>query len=86
MSLNTSETPIITFDKSAKEQVRVSATEYLGRPYIDLRIFAHKTDGTYIPTTKGITLSRDLFSLIFNQTVAKLNETAYVKEQSVSTT
>ena len=45
---------------SLKEQVRVSETIYLDKPYIDFRIFARKADGEYIPTKKGITISKDL--------------------------
>ena len=35
-------------------------TIYLDKPYIDFRIFARKADGQYIPTQKGITISKDL--------------------------
>ena len=53
-------TILFSFDKSLKEQVRVSETIYLDKPYIDFRIFARKADGQYIPTQKGITISKDL--------------------------
>jgi len=71
-SLNDKETVLYAFDKSAKEQVRLSETIYLGRPYLDFRVFARKQDGEYIPTKKGITLSRDLFALI-KQALDKIN-------------
>lgn len=59
-TLNQKETVLFSFDKTLKEQVRVSETIYLDKPYIDFRIFARRADGQYIPTPKGITISRDL--------------------------
>jgi hypothetical protein len=59
-TLNQKEIILFSFDKSLKEQVRVSETIYLDKPYIDFRIFARKADGQYIPTQKGITISKDL--------------------------
>lgn len=59
-TLNQKETVLYSFDKSAKEQVRISETLYLDRPYIDFRIFARRADGQFIPTQKGITVSKDL--------------------------
>lgn len=59
-TLNQKEDVIFSFDKSLKEQVRVSETLYLDKPYIDFRIFARNKDGVYIPTKKGITISKDL--------------------------
>jgi len=59
-TLNQKETVLFYFDKSLREQVRVSETIYLDKPYIDFRIFARKADGEYIPTKKGITISKDL--------------------------
>jgi hypothetical protein len=59
-TLNQKEITLFSFDKSLKEQVRVSETIYLDKPYIDFRIFARRADGQYIPTQKGITISKDL--------------------------
>ena len=59
-TLNQKETVLYSFDKSIKEQVRISETIYLDRPYIDFRIFTRKADGEFIPTKKGITISKDL--------------------------
>lgn len=59
-TLNQKEITLFSFDKSLKEQVRVSETIYLDKPYIDFRIFARRADGQYIPTKKGITISKDL--------------------------
>ena len=69
-SLNESETVLYSFDKSAREQVRLSETVYLGKPYIDFRVFALASNGQAIPTKKGITLSKDLaryFKEAFNK-------------------
>lgn len=71
-SLNDSETVLYSFDKSAREQVRLSETVYLGKPYIDFRVFALGSDGKAIPTKKGITLSKDLaryFKEAFNKII-----------------
>jgi len=59
-TLNQKETVLFSFDKTLREQVRVSETIYLDKPYIDFRIFARRADGQYIPTQKGITISKDL--------------------------
>jgi len=59
-TLNQSETTLFSFDKSLREQVRVSETIYLNKPYIDFRIFVRKANGEYIPTKKGITISKEL--------------------------
>jgi len=59
-TLNQSERVLFSFDKSLREQVRVSETIYLDKPYIDFRIFVRRADGQYIPTQKGITVSKDL--------------------------
>jgi len=68
-SLNESETVLYSFDKSAKEQIRLSETVYRGKKYIDLRVFTIGTNGEAIPTKKGITMSKDLakyFKQAFN--------------------
>lgn len=59
-TLNQKETLLYSFDKSQKEQVRVSETIYLDKHYIDIRIFFRNADGVYKPTQKGLTLSKDL--------------------------
>lgn len=59
-TLNQKETVLYSFDKSAKEQVRISETIYLDRPFIDFRIFTRIASGEFIPTKKGITISKDL--------------------------
>jgi len=59
-SLNDKETILYSFDKSAREQIRLSETIYLGKPYIDFRVFRIDKEGKAIPTKKGITISKDL--------------------------
>ena len=59
-TLNQKETILFSFDKSLKEQVRVSETIYLDKPYIDFRIFTRRANGEYTPTKRGITISKDL--------------------------
>jgi len=69
-SLNDSETVLYSFDKSAREQIRLSETVYRGKPYIDFRVFSVDKEGQAIPTKKGITLSKDLaryFKEAFNK-------------------
>jgi len=44
-TLNQKEITLFSFDKSLKEQVRVSETIYLDKPYIDFRIFARRAGG-----------------------------------------
>lgn len=57
MRLNQRETTLFTFEKSEREQLRVSETLYLDREYIDIRVFARKA-GAFYPTAKGITFSK----------------------------
>jgi len=49
-TLNQKEITLFSFDKSLKEQVRVSETIYLDKPYIDFRIFARRA---VYPDAKG---------------------------------
>jgi len=47
-----------SFDKNAREQIRVSINEFKGNRYIDIRVFFKDPDGTqYLPSNKGVTLS-----------------------------
>ena len=59
-TLNQQETVLYSFDKSAKEQIRLSETVFQGRPYIDFRIFTRLSTGEFVPTKKGLTVSKDL--------------------------
>jgi len=47
------------FDKNAREQVRVSLTEYQGHDLVDLRVYYQDDKGQFRPTRKGLCLSFD---------------------------
>lgn len=49
-----------TKDTIQRGTLNQKETIYLDKPYIGFRIFARKADGQYIPTQKGITISKDL--------------------------
>ena len=72
-TLNQQETILLAFDKTAREQIRISETLYLDKPYIDFRVFAKAKDGQYIPTQKGITISKDLAKFLFKGAIEKIN-------------
>jgi hypothetical protein len=59
-SLNQEEKVIYAFTKSPKEEVRISETLYLDRHFIDIRIFCRDKEGNWLPTKRGITLSKDI--------------------------
>lgn len=49
---------MMTIQKNAKEQIRVSFKQYKGHDLVDIRIFAQSDDGkAYFPTAKGVCLS-----------------------------
>ena len=50
---------IETFEKNAREKVRVMLTTYQGRDLIDIRSCVEGEQGL-VPTRKGITISIDL--------------------------
>ncbi len=45
-------------ERSEKEQLQISVSEYKGRSYLNMRIF-YTTDGgsTWLPTKKGVTFT-----------------------------
>ncbi len=53
---------ISEFRKNAKEEVRVSLSNYRGHDLIDIRVFYNSgnIDGDRFPTKKGITMSTKL--------------------------
>lgn len=63
-SLNSQEKMLFSFEKSEREQVRVSATVYKGGEYIDFRVFFKTAEGNYCPTKKGITVKRSLIPFL----------------------
>jgi hypothetical protein len=56
---NQDENVLYTFDKSNTEQVRIRETTFKGKEYIDIRIYAQNQMHEYIPTKKGVMLSRE---------------------------
>jgi hypothetical protein len=49
-------TQFLDLRKSASERIRVDVKEYRGRTYIDLRVWYASEDGTYKPSSKGVTI------------------------------
>lgn len=43
--------------KSETDKIVISAKEYKGRKYVDIRTFFQGDDGNYLPTKKGVTFS-----------------------------
>lgn len=52
--------------KNSTEKIRISLSEYKGYQYIDVRIFFEADDGSWKPTKKGITISRDNIEPLIN--------------------
>lgn len=46
-------------ERSETEVLRVSAEEYKGRKYLDIRIYFENDQGEWKPTKKGVTVSPD---------------------------
>jgi hypothetical protein len=46
-------------ERNATEVVRVSAEEFKGRKYIDIRIHFKDSEGEWKPTKKGVTVQPD---------------------------
>ena len=46
-------------EKSGTERVRVSAEEFKGRKYLDIRIYFEGGEGEWKPTKKGVTIQPD---------------------------
>ena len=53
-------TTLLTVDKSEKNQVKVRESIFKDKEYIDIRIFNKNRDGEFIPTRKGVTLSKEM--------------------------
>ncbi len=50
-----------TVDKNSRERIEVRATEYEGRPYIDIRSWWRSNDDDgWKPSKKGVTLRSEL--------------------------
>jgi hypothetical protein len=50
---------LLAVDKSDRDQILVRETTFRNQQYIDIRIFNKNPEGDYLPTKKGVTLSRD---------------------------
>jgi hypothetical protein len=46
-------------ERGETEVLRVSAEEYKGRKYIDVRIYFENDEGEWKPTKKGVTIQPD---------------------------
>jgi hypothetical protein len=53
---------VARFRKSKTEKIYVSANEYNGRKYADLRTYFMDSEGEWHPTKKGISIPADLFN------------------------
>lgn len=53
------ETMLGTIVRSDHDQLRIRRRLFKGKQYIDIRIFNKNTVGEYVPTKKGITLTKD---------------------------
>ena len=52
---------VATLTKNATEELRVTLTEYQGKPLLDLRVFTtYRTTGEVGPTKKGVTIKVEL--------------------------
>ena len=52
---------ILRLKKSEGEEIRVTEREYNGKDYVDIRqFFAPRKITEFLPTRKGVTMSRDL--------------------------
>ena len=59
MSTLPPETMLGTIVRSDREQLRIRKTLFKGKEYIDIRVFNKRDDGSFTPTKKGVTLTKD---------------------------
>ncbi len=62
--------------EKGEDLVRVNATEFKGRQYIEVRTYYMAEDGEWKPTKKGITLSPDLMEKVHEALGRALGEIA----------
>ena len=62
--------------EKGEDLVRVNATEFKGRQYIEVRTYYMSEDGEWKPTKKGITLSPELMAKVHQALGAALEELA----------
>ena len=53
------ETMLGTIVRSDHDQLRIRRRLFKGKQYIDIRIFNKNLEGEFVPTKKGITLTKD---------------------------
>jgi len=51
---------VYKFSKNSREEVRASLSTWQGHDLVDLRVFARKSGGDFVPTRKGLTIAREL--------------------------
>ena len=73
--------PVHVFNKSVREQVRISLNEFRGVEYIDIRSFYLAEDG-FRPSPRGVTLRREFYPELFSA-VVQLGETLGFDEESL---
>jgi hypothetical protein len=59
MPLETDETLVGSVPLRDGVELRLIANNYRGRPFINLRVFERKVDGTWTHTVKGVTIPRE---------------------------
>jgi hypothetical protein len=62
--------------EKGEDLVRVNATEFKGRQYIEVRTYYMSEDGEWKPTKKGITLSPELMTKVHQALGTALEELA----------
>lgn len=64
-----------SFDRSAREQVRISINEYMGTRYLDIRVFyKDKESQEYLPSKRGVTLPTERYPDLL-EGIVQLGET-----------
>ena len=56
MAKPTSPKLISEFNKNSTEIIRIQLTEFVGKQFLNVRVWALRQDGEYVPTKKGLTL------------------------------
>ena len=48
--------PVLDLQKSARERLRITHMTFMGKPYIDLRIWYVGETGDYLPSRSGVSI------------------------------
>jgi len=54
------EEQVYAFQKNSREEIRAFLSTWQGHELVDLRVFARKAGGEWVPTRKGLTFAREL--------------------------